>query len=163
MTLWGVAAQVPYMPDELWMIILSYLCGSVCDLVAMSAVNRQLRPLARRQETTDERAIFTEQEGVREVWRQVRFGMRTSRMGCVRTVATGHTDATWMRVVEVGEWVVTCSLDMRFKVWEQQGWTCVRTVEAGQVLLWSATECDGMLVTGGMNGSIKVWEAGSWT
>ena len=83
MMLWGVIAQVPYMPDELWMIILSYLCGSVCDLVAMSAVNRQLRPLARRQETTDERPIFTEQEGVREVWRQVRFGMRTSRMGCV--------------------------------------------------------------------------------
>ena len=98
--LWGVAAQVPYMPDELWMMILSYLCGSVCDLVAMSAVNRQLRPLARRQETTDERPIFTEQEGVREVWRQVRFGMRTSRMGCVRTVATGHTWKIW-RVVEV--------------------------------------------------------------
>ena len=105
-----VAVQVPYMPDELWMIILSYLCGSVRDLVAMSAVNRQLRPLARRQETTDERPIFTEQEGVREVWREVRFGMRTSRMGCVRTVATGHTDRTTMaRVVEVGEWVVTCS------------------------------------------------------
>ena len=63
MGLLGVIAQVPYMPDELWMIILSYLCGSVCDLVAMSAVNRQLRPLARRQETTDERPIFTEQEG----------------------------------------------------------------------------------------------------
>ena len=101
MMLWGVAAQVPYMPDELWMMILSYLCGSVCDLVAMSAVNRQLRPLARRQETTDERPIFTEQEGVREVWRQMRFGMRTSRMGCVRTVATGHT--RWIRrVVENG-------------------------------------------------------------
>ena len=153
--LWGVAAQVPYMPDELWMMILSYLCGSVCDLVAMSAVNRQLRPLARRQETTDERPIFTEQEGVREVWRQVRFGMRTSRMGCVRTVATGHT--RWIqRVVEVGEWVVTCSWDERFKVWEQQGWTCVRTVEADQALLYSATECDGMLVFGGYDGLIKV-------
>ena len=155
--LWGVAAQVPYMPDELWMIILSYLCGSVPDLVAMSAVNRQLRLLARRQETTDERPIFTEQEGVREVWRQVRFGMRTSRMGCVRTVTTGHTDSI-RRVVEVGEWVVTCSCDETFKTWEQQGWTCVRTVEADQDWLFSATECDGMLVTGGYDGSIRLWE-----
>ena len=145
----SVAAQVPYMPDELWMIILSYLCGSVCARVAMSAVNRQLRLLARRQETTDERPIFTEQEGVREVWRQLRFGMRTGRMGCARTVAMGHTGSI-RRVVEVGEWVVTCScsMDGRFKAWEQEGWTCVRTVEAGQGRLWSATECDGMLVTG---------------
>ena len=63
-------------------------------------------------------------------------------------MATGHT---WRieRVVEVGEWVVSCSDDRTLKIWEQQGWTCVRTVEADQDSLWSATECDGMLVTGG--------------
>lgn len=43
--------------------------GRVCDLAAMSMVNRQLRLLAWKQETTDERPIFTEQEGVWEVFR----------------------------------------------------------------------------------------------
>ena len=91
------------------------------------------------------------------------MGLDVGKMEVVKTVETGHEGQGWM-IVEVGKWVVTASNDHTFKVWDQQEWTCLKTVDTGQGHLYAMAECGGMLATGGYDGSIKLWQhQGTWT
>ena len=135
--------QLGHVPDEVWDLILGHL-PSIQALVAMSMVSPQLWVVATGHPTSITTPVYTRQARARAVWRHLPWGMDAGRMGCVRRVATGHAVGAIFRVVVVGEWVATCGGDGRFKVWEQEGWTCVETVAAGQGALWSVAECGGM-------------------
>mgnify|MGYP002213455481 CR=1 FL=1 len=153
--------QLGPVPDEVGDLILDHL-PSIPDLVAMSMVSGQLRVVATSHPTSITTPVYTRHARARTVWRHLPWGMDAGRMGCVRRVATGHRGGIW-KGVGGGDCVATCSYDGRFKVWEQEGWTCVETVAADQGPLYAKAECGGMLATGGTNGWIKLWDQGTWT
>ena len=145
--------QAVRLPDEVIDVVAGHL-SSIRDLVAMSMVSRQFWAVVTNHPTTITTPVYTRQARARAAWRHLPWGMDAGRMACVRRVATGHSYGGIWKVVVVGEWVATCSQDGAFKVWEQQEWTCLKTVNAAQGSLLSMAECGGMLATGGRDGRI---------
>ena len=65
---------LPRLPNEMWDKVASNLL--VPDIVALSMVgNHQLLDVMRGHRTIDKTPIFTHQDGVREVWKYLPFGM----------------------------------------------------------------------------------------
>ena len=75
---------LPYVPDDVWNKVASNL--PVRDIVALSMTSRQLRDVMREYRPTNKTPIFTNQDGVREVWKYLPFGMEYPHCSRVSSV-----------------------------------------------------------------------------